>query len=190
MRVSRSVGRMWCEVVWRLESFYQRGAASGRTSVPNYLQYPESPIAILRSTLRERLRRYPYWLNGHILFAEYSLALRDVAAAYASLQAAYRAAAVGGNKKLAARTLFLLARTYLRAGEGERALAALSELERCAEPPPAHLLAEERAAALVLLERYAEALAVTEQIPENLCSLELLAVRKFCRSRAGAALRE
>lgn len=75
-------------------------------------------------SLRSLLRRFPYWVGGHLQLSKLSLNLNDVGTAYAGAQAAL----LLGNNDQRSDAQLVLARCFLKRGAPERATSLLKEL--------------------------------------------------------------
>jgi tetratricopeptide (TPR) repeat protein len=128
--------------------------------------------------IREKLRRYPFWLRGHEALAKIALRRDDIALAYASASAMLKLQPGGDS----AHTAFaVLGRAYLRRGEGKR---AIEMFERCLSKDSANpALREDLAAAHLLVSDFAAAVNALEGIPEELRSGEARAALAFARRR-------
>ncbi len=79
-------------------------------------------------TVLRIVRRYPYWLAGHIYIAEQSLKERDVGRAYAAAQAVL-ASVIPGGLTFHKQAEFILARCHLSKGAPATALQLFENVE-------------------------------------------------------------
>lgn len=126
------------------------------------------------------VRRYPYWLAGHLFVGERSLRDKDVGRAYAASQAVLTAAIPGAEryKKDAA---FLVARCHLAKGDASAALKLFEDWTLQYSSTP--LANEEIAACLMALNRLPEARAKLESIPASERSQEARAALLFLQNK-------
>jgi tetratricopeptide (TPR) repeat protein len=94
--------------------------------------------------LRRKLRRFPYWLEGQLAFTRLTIEMKDLAAAYASLQAAFQLAPHVQNSL---EGQLLLGKIYLRSGRVGTAKEIFEDL--FGEHPESAEIAEEYAACLL-----------------------------------------
>lgn len=152
-------------MLWRLrprttqETSPARGTILTETQTSN-----ESPL----SDLRGLIRRFPYWMKGRELLADSSLAVDDVATAYAESQALLTLAPHHSSYHTAA--LLHLGRCFLRRGDPSSALGFLDQAH--STRPKNTRIQEERSAALVLLGDRARALQILKDIPASDLSTE------------------
>ncbi len=124
--------------------------------------------------LRSFLRRFPYWAEGHLLLARFSLQSEDISAAYASLQAHKILQNSGAGTDEAN---LLLAQCFMKRGDLEQAKALLRSL--IAKNPQAWQAKEDLASCLVLTEQYQEARGMLLEIPQNHLSAEAAAMCRY-----------
>jgi len=132
--------------------------------------------------LRSLLRRFPYWAEGHINFAEEALGHDEVAEAYASANAAlYLREGHPGTRALAE---FILGRCFLRRGDWRCAEEFLSRSKTAL--PHNHAVTEELAAARILGGDFTSARSLLESIPANQMSAAGKAALSFTRAKNSA----
>lgn len=121
------------------------------------------PSAQWVAFLRPWVRRFPYWREGHDRLAVAALACGETRLAHGSAHAVLKLAR---NAAWRERGNFLLAASYVRGRDPDRAIPLLEEIasRRAATVLPA--VREELAAAYVAKERIADALACLNAIPE------------------------
>lgn len=129
--------------------------------------------------LRSILRRYPFWVSGHLDLARLSLVEGDVATAYASAQAAR--ALCDDNSRRAAEALHILGQCFLARGEHAPALSLFQRAEMHLSGTPQ--FSEDVAAALMLAGSYEEAARLLEAIPPTSLSAQGKAALEYSRSR-------
>jgi thioredoxin-like negative regulator of GroEL len=129
--------------------------------------------------LRSLLRRFPYWIKGHLEYAEDALERDCVADAYASANAVLHLSESDRPHQTAAH--FALGRCFLRRGDWRSAVEHLSRAH--AEMPTNHAISEELAAAYVLGGDYQAASRLLEAIPANHISAAGKAARSFVRAK-------
>jgi tetratricopeptide (TPR) repeat protein len=129
--------------------------------------------------LRAILRRYPFWLAGHLDLARISLVEGDVATAYASAQAARVLAA--SNSQRSAEALHLLGQCFLARGEHASALSLFQQAQPQLGSTPK--FSEDMAAALMLAGSYREAALLLEAVPPTSLSAQGKAALEYSRIR-------
>lgn len=129
--------------------------------------------------LRSLLRRYPFWIKGHLLLAEECLNRDAIGCAYAS--ACCVSSLVETNTALMSAAEFLLGRCFLRRGDWQSALSYF-QIARL-KTPLNYRIHEEESAALILGGNYQEALSLLQAIPEHMLSPEAKAATAFARSK-------
>lgn len=127
--------------------------------------------------LTQLLRKYPFWFRGHVELGNAALAQGDRELGYASAQAALQLRPV----EEAYEGAFLLARCYLAGGRYEEAATLLREL--LFRYPRVWPVREEFVAALIALERYAEATEALGQIPREHLSPEGENIGRYLAAR-------
>lgn len=132
--------------------------------------------------LRSLLRRFPYWAEGHLAFAEEALARDEVAEAYASANAALHLRAC--HARIRALAEFTLGRCFLRRGDWRSAVEHLTRSKTAL--PRNHAVTEELAAARILGGDYTSARALLESIPANQISAAGKAALSFTRAKNSA----
>jgi len=156
-RISHVVIPICVDILWRLRPY----AVSTNRPSPSPLSTDEDPADTAEvEALRALIRRFPYWVKGRALLAAKSLAVNDVATAYAEAQALLILAPK--NSHYCATALFELGRCFLRRGDAASALAFLDQALELT--PNSTLVQEERSAALVLLGDKGRALDVLKAI--------------------------
>jgi Tfp pilus assembly protein PilF len=130
--------------------------------------------------LKRLLRGYPHWSNGHRILAEERLEHNDVAQAYSASRCYQALVATKPHER--AHSNLLIAKCYLRRGDWQMALAALSQALKDSPQSPAIL--EELAAAHMLGGNYAEAKYSLEQIAHEKLSPQAKAALAFARTKA------
>jgi hypothetical protein len=140
--------------------------ARGLVTLKQEAEVEAQQSGLLRSTaaLRALLQRCPYWSRGHILFAEHSLQLDDIASAYASLQGVL---ILPLSKSRSIRAQHLLAQCYLKRGQSEKAAQILLALWAISHH---EAIGEDLAAAQMSLGQESEALGVLESIDGKILS--------------------
>jgi len=129
--------------------------------------------------LRSLLRRFPYWAEGHIIFAEEALSNDEVAEAYASANAALYLGE--SNPRTRALAEFTLGRCFLRRGDWRSAVEYLSRSKTAL--PDNHAVTEELAAARILGGDFTAARSLLEAIPSNHISAAGKAALSFTRAK-------
>lgn len=163
--LSLRVANAFVTILWRLrprttqETSPTRGVLRIEDPTSN-----ESPL----SDLRGLIRRFPYWMKGRDLLADSSLAVDDVATAYAESQALLTLAPHGSPYHAAA--LLHLGRCFLRRGDPSSALEFLDQAHNTL--PGNTRIQEERSASLVLLGDRTRALQILKEIPASDLSAE------------------
>ncbi|MEY4700224.1 MAG: hypothetical protein RL326_411 [Pseudomonadota bacterium] len=125
------------------------------------------------------LRRFPYWIKGHLEYAEDALGRDSIADAYASANAALYLSEAGRSHQATAH--FVLGRCFLRRGDWRSAVEYLSRAHTAL--PIKHQIGEELAAAYVLGGDYQAASDLLEAIPGNYISAAGKAARSFVRAK-------
>jgi len=128
-------------------------------------------------SLRSILRRFPFWKEGHLEFATQSLIVRDVEAAYASVQGAIQLE--GNPPKPSAPIRKLLAICYVRSGDSIQSAALLEDL--LVELPNDKELRSELVACCLAIGEYARVRSILEPIPSSSLSAEEQAALVFVR---------
>jgi Flp pilus assembly protein TadD len=166
------------EIFWRLgERFFSSSRYNGGVS----LKAPENQEhhAETNAHLRSLLRRFPYWAAGHKRLAELSFAKNDIATAYASAQALRTLA--GGDSEHTGQAHLFLGRAFLTHGDWQ---SSLQHLERAGELLPHNpRVWEERAAAHMAGENYAEAYQILSTVPSSYLTAEGKAALEFLAAR-------
>jgi hypothetical protein len=129
--------------------------------------------------LRSLLRRFPYWIKGHLEYAEDALERDSIADAYASANAVLYLSESDHLHQAAAH--FVLGRCFLRRGDWRSAVSYLSRAHT--ELTQKHEISEELAAAYVLGGDYQAASPLLEAIPANHISAAGKAARSFVRAK-------
>lgn len=129
--------------------------------------------------LRSLLRRFPYWIQGHLEYAEDALSRDSIAEAYASGNAALYLSSSNAHQRAAAH--FVLGRSFLRRGDWRSAVEYLSLATT--ELPSDYSIIEELAAAYILGGDYRSANPLLEAIPANHISAAGKAAHSFVRSK-------
>lgn len=127
--------------------------------------------------LRALLRKHPNWRFGHLELGEESLAVDDIATAYASAQIVLHLESPSPHSHYAARASFLLGRCYLRRGDAQRALKYFSD--ECSDPSLKWKIKEESAAAHMVCGDSCSALSTLLSIPIDKLSPEGAAAKEF-----------
>jgi len=130
--------------------------------------------------LRAILRRYPFWVAGHLDLAQLSLVEGDVATAYASAQAAR--ALCDESSRRGAEALHILGQCFLARGEHASALSFFQRAKPLLAGTPK--FSEDMAAALMLAGSYREAALLLEAIPETSLSAQGKAALEYSRGRS------
>jgi predicted Zn-dependent protease len=152
-------------VLWRLRPRTTQETSPARgTILTEDPPSNESPL----SDLRGLIRRFPYWMKGRELLADSSLAVDDVATAYAESQALLTLAPHRSPYHTAA--LLHLGQCFLRRGDPSSALGFLDQAHTTC--PGNTRIQEERSAALVLLGERVRALQILKDIPTSDLSAE------------------
>lgn len=129
------------------------------------------------------VRRYPYWLSGHLFVAEYALANKDVGRAYAAAQAVL-AASFRTSSSYRKKAEFILARCHLSKGDASSALALFEDWKlKYSTTAKAQ---EEIAACLMALSRLQEAHTTLSSINPNRLSQEGRAALLFLTTKLEA----
>ncbi len=157
-----SLAKYWCNFCWWLESF--------RLS-DNQKQ----------ERLKQLLRSFPYWSRGHLLLAQLSIKLHDIASAYASAQAVL-VLERGGTSWHQAHGI--LGECYLAKSDSRRAISSietalggdLGENEKLA-------FKENLAAAYLLDENHGKVLELINAIPVDKLSASGVALLRFVREK-------
>jgi len=129
--------------------------------------------------LRSLLRRFPYWMKGHLEYAEDALERDSIAQAYASGNAVLYLSPSNSPHRAAAH--FVLGRCFLRRGDWRSAVEYLARSR--AELASNYSITEELAAAYVLGGDYQAAKSLLEEIPANQISASGKAAQSFVRSK-------
>lgn len=158
------------------------GLAAVRT-LDGGLETSQLKFAEQCSVLRSIIRKHPCWVRGHLLFAENSLELDDVASAYASLQGV-QALQLSQAQRRKAR--HLLARCFLKRGQNDRALEVLVGLWSDSQIPVS--IGEDLAAAYMALTREQDALKVLEGIDRATLSNAALAALAYLQRKNNGTL--
>jgi hypothetical protein len=147
---------------------------SGAWALSNLSQKP--PRSDL---LRSLLRRFPYWIEGHLAYAEDALARDSIADAYASANAVlYLSESTCPHRATAE---FVLGRCFLRRGDWRSAVEYLARAHT--NLPNNYSISEELAAAHILGGDYLAANTLLELIPTNRISAAGKAAHSFVRSK-------
>ena len=164
-RISHLAVNVCVNILWRLRPHAGRTNRSSPSPLPTDDRPAESAEV---EALGALIRRFPYWMKGRALLAARSLAVNDVATAYAEAQALL--ALAPKNSHYHSTALFELGRCFLRRGD---AASALAFLDRAHEISPNNCrVQEERSAALVLLGDKARALDILRAIKQDELSAE------------------
>lgn len=150
---------------------------SGAWALSNLSQKPHRS-----DLLCSLLRRFPYWIKGHLEYAEDALARDSIAHAYASANAVLYLAESTSPHRAAAD--YVLGRCFLRRGDWRSAVEYLSRARL--NLPNNHSISEELAAAHILGGDYQAANTVLESIPTNHISAAGKAALTFVRSKLRA----
>jgi tetratricopeptide (TPR) repeat protein len=129
--------------------------------------------------LRSLIQRFPFWQRGRAILAERSLAVNDVATAYAEAQALRSLSR--GSSLLHATSLSLLGQCYLKRGDGNAALPLLKQASDLR--PQDFRIREEQAAAHVLVGERSDALEILQRIPAAYLSAEGKAALQWLSSK-------
>ncbi len=135
------------------------------------------------SRLREILRRFPFWLRGHLDLAHLALANGDVATAYASAQAA-RSLASPDSREMA-QAFHLIAQAFLARGDINGALLHLERARPHLGEEPRYK--EDLAAVLMLKGDHAEVVRLLESIDADKLSAQGSAALEFARAKLGGS---
>lgn len=153
-------------------------SAVDRYSIDAAAQLDGAAIAERDRWLRERLRRFPFWIGGHIALASVSLRRNDIGSAYASAVAALKLSPRGAS---ADRARIALGRAYLRRGDSHRAIETFEAVVRGGGADCA--VTEDLAAAYLSEGNFFRTIELLESIPEALRSGEGVAALSYARRR-------
>ena len=140
--------------------------------------HPDDPARLV-PWLKTTLRRTPYWMRGHLLFAEHSMQLHDRASAYAGAVTVMASERSADTLKRAAQ--FTLAKCYLQSGAPETTIRILSALESGAALPVSAL--EDLSAAYMARNDFARARQILEGVSGEQLSPEGTAARDYLRQK-------
>lgn len=162
------------DILWHL------GAGSLTRSNSSYAlgkHREDDPVRSRLPLLRSLLRRFPYWLRGHLRLAEESLTIDDIITAYSSAHCIIAGSYSTRNTPLRAEGYLLMGRACLRRGDWR---SCLKHLQTAAEllPGDSRILEEEAAAYMAGDER-ARALTILQTIPSRKLSVAGRAALEF-----------
>jgi hypothetical protein len=140
----------------------------------------EDGVRTRRETLNRLLRWCPWWSAGHVRFAQLSLDLNDVDAAFASAHAPFT---LGASPKILRASKRVLGLCFMKRGAPERALAHFEEVWSSSTGTEQDETAEDVAAAAMALGNFTRAVEVLERIPEDRRSRAARTAYEFARGR-------
>ncbi len=135
--------------------------------------------------LRSRLSRSPFWINGHLEYAQLSLQCDNVAAAYPSLLAVLE---LGAKGRVAIEAKRMLGTSYLRRGLNEQACAYFEEVIKAR--PERFDVKEELAAALMAMRSYKRAGSLLTEIGVDRLSAPARMALSYCEQKLDENNRE
>lgn len=147
------------DLAWRL---WSRSTPSSKEAVSAAARDNHEERA---SKLRSFLRRFPYWRRGHVLLADTSLLLDDIATAYASAQVVL----ILSSPATRHQALLRLGQCHLRRGDTSGALRYFAELntENFSLSAERDVFLEEHAAAYMALGDKEQARGLLAAIPDE-----------------------
>ena len=189
VRTWRAISVFWLDLVWSISDaciahrrsrlVAELGPAAALSDAGAISAVDDALAHERCRCLRAMLRRRPFWLSGHLVLARLSLELGDLAAAYASAQAAVHLA---GGSLVSARAKKILGQCYLRGGDCESAAAVFRDV--VAALGDDYEAKEELAAAYMALGDGASAQQVLKTIPDHKLSFQAKAAL-MCRRDPG-----
>lgn len=132
-----------------------------------------------RCWLIKRLRRFPYWKQGHLTLAWTAISLDDTALAYASAQAVLQLAK---GKADGSAAYWIIGKCFLHKKDFQAALNSLQAAQESGARRPE--FKEDLAAVYMGLEQYPAALQVLQSVPISDLSMPGQSALTFCLRRA------
>ena len=145
------------------------------------LDQPECLPDLLR--LRNRLRRWPYWINGQLQLAKIALAVNDIPLSFAATHCVEQLAL---DRRYIDVAKFIRAKCYLRSGEPQKALSLIDDLLKDSDLDLVELT-EDKAASFMALDQNDLALEALRSIGKESLSQEGKTALKFLLGRENPA---